>query len=108
MFRTVVAGFNGQSRQFVNVVRCLLILILRKIGWSTTVRDAMIALFTGFIVVYIGLTAIGVAFRGRSQELVPPTRVPNLEGDPHIQRYEAAPSPPLALIDSRTGVSIYG
>ena len=86
----------------------LLVLILRKIGWGTTTRDAMIALFTGFIVVYVGLTAIGVAFRGRSQELVPPTRVPNLEGDPHIQRYEAAPSPPLALIDSRTGVSIYG
>ena len=84
----------------------LLILILRKIGWSTTVRDAMIALFTGFIVVYIGLTIIGVAFRGRSQQLVPPTRVPNLEGDPRIQRYEVAPSPQLALIDSRTGVSI--
>lgn len=86
----------------------LLILILRKLGWGTTVRDAMIALFTGFIVVYLGLTIIGVAFRGRSQKLVPPTHVPNLEGDPHIQRYEAAPSSPLALIDSRTGVSIYG
>jgi len=86
----------------------LLVLILRKIGWGTTVRDAMIALFTGFIVVYVGLTAIGVAFRGRAQQLVPPTHVPNLESDPHIQRYEEAPSSPLALIDSRTGVSIYG
>ena len=86
----------------------LLVLILRKIGWGTTTRDAMIALFTGFIVVYVGLTAIGVAFRGRSQQLAPPWDVPNLEGDPHIQRYEAAPSSPLALIDSRTGVSIYG
>lgn len=86
----------------------LLIFILRKLGWAHTVRDAMIALFTGFIIVYIGLTIIGVAFRGRSQALVPPTHVPNLEDDPHIQRWVPPPqSPALALIDARTGAPLY-
>jgi hypothetical protein len=63
----------------------------------------MIALFTGFIVVYVGLTTIGVAFRGESQELVPPTRVPNLEGDPSIRYYVPPPDDQYALIDTRTG-----
>jgi hypothetical protein len=85
----------------------LLILILRKIGWAHTTRDAMIALFTGFIIVYLGLTVIGVAFRGESQELVPPTRVPNLEGDPSIRIYEPPPEAPRALIDTRTGIPLH-
>jgi hypothetical protein len=86
----------------------VLIFTLGKLGWSHTVRDAMIALFTGFIVVYVGLTTIGVAFRGESQELVPPTRVPNLEGDPSIRRYEPPPESPLSIIDRRTGSEFHG
>jgi hypothetical protein len=86
----------------------LLIVILRKIGWAHTVRDAMIALFTGFIVVYLGLTIIGVAFRGESQELVPPTRVPNLEGDPSIYRYVPPPEQQLTIVDTRTGARFHG
>ena len=86
----------------------LLVVMLRKIGWSTTTRDAMIALFTGFIVVYVGLTTIGVAFRGESQQLVPPTRVPNLEEYPQYRRYVPAPEMPLVLIDTRTGMPLDG
>ncbi len=86
----------------------LLVVLLRKIGWGTTTRDAMIALFTGFIVVYVGLTAIGVAFRGESQQLVPPTRVPNLEEYPQYRRYVPAPETPLVLIDTRTGMPLHG
>ncbi|HYM15817.1 MAG TPA: hypothetical protein VEZ14_09670 [Dehalococcoidia bacterium] len=69
----------------------LMIIILVKIGWAHTVRDAMIALFTGFILVYFALTIVGAAFRGHAQNLVPPNHVPNLEGDPHIQRQVPSP-----------------
>jgi hypothetical protein len=86
----------------------LLIVLLRKMGWAHTVRDGMIALFTGFIVVYVGLTAIGVAFRGPSQKLVPPTRVPNLEEYPQYKRYVPPAETPLVLIDIRTGMPLHG
>jgi hypothetical protein len=80
----------------------LLMFILFKIGWASTVRDGMIALFTGFILTYLALTIIGAAFRGKGQELVPPTRVPNLEEFPNIMR-EAPPAQEFALFDVRTG-----
>ncbi len=80
----------------------LMIFILKKLGWANTVRDAMIALFTGFILVYVALTIIGVAFRGRGQQLVPPTSVPNLEKDPSI--YRQVPSAPrYGLYDPGSG-----
>ncbi len=81
----------------------LMILILVKLGWATTVRDAMIALFTGFILVYFALTIVGAAFRGHAQALVPFWHVPNLDEDPHIQRM--APRQPHAaygLVDPGT------
>lgn len=79
----------------------LMVFILFKVKWALTVRDAMIALFTGFILVYFALTIVGVAFRGRGQNLVPFWKVPNLEGAPNIQR-SAPPSPDtqFVLIDS--------
>jgi menaquinol-cytochrome c reductase cytochrome b/c subunit len=83
----------------------ILLGILWKLGWMTTTRDAMLALFTGFILVYLALTIIGAAFRGRGQQLVPFWKVPNLEHDPGVQRQV----PPdwdgqrYALIDTRTG-----
>ena len=83
----------------------LMIYILHKIGWAHTVRDAMIALFTGFIVVYFALTIVGAAFRGKGQSLVPPYRVPNLEKDPSILRQVEPPSSHLVLADPRTLVS---
>jgi quinol---cytochrome c reductase cytochrome c subunit, bacillus type len=86
----------------------LLIVMLRKMGWAHTVRDGMIALFTGFIVVYVGLTTIGVAFRGESQQLVPPTRVPNLEEYPQYRHYVPPPDTPLVIIDTRTGMPLHG
>jgi hypothetical protein len=86
----------------------LLIVMLRKLGWAHTVRDAMIALFTGFIVVYVGLTVIGVAFRGESQALVPPTHVPNLEEYPQYRHQVPATETPFVLIDSRTGMPLDG
>jgi quinol---cytochrome c reductase cytochrome c subunit, bacillus type len=69
----------------------LMILILVKIGWAHSVRDAMIALFTGFILTYVALTIVGAAFRGKSENLVPPNHVPNLDKDPHIQRQVQPP-----------------
>ncbi len=79
--------------------------ILYKIGWAMTTRDAMIALFTGFMLTYVALTIIGAAFRGKGQTLVPPTRVPNLEEYPNILR-ETDIAPAFVLIDSRTGAQI--
>jgi hypothetical protein len=80
----------------------LMIFILKKLGWAHTMRDNVIAIFTGFILVYFALTIIGAAFRGRGQELVPPNHVPNLDDDPSIQRQ--VPQPPrFVLLDRRTG-----
>ena len=84
------------------VPAAVLIGILWKIGWLHTVRDAWLAIFTGFIMVYLSLTIIGAAFRGRGQLLVPTPRVPNLEGDPSIQRQVPLPTSPYVLIDRRT------
>jgi len=80
----------------------LMILILKKIGWSHSMRDNVIAIFTGFILVYTALTMIGVAFRGKDQNLVPTPRVPNLEDDPHIQRQLPAGAI-YGLYDPRSG-----
>ena len=79
--------------------------ILYKIGWAMTTRDALIALFTGFMLTYVALTIIGAAFRGKGQTLVPPTHVPNLEEYPNILR-ETDIAPAFVLIDSRTGAQI--
>ncbi len=81
----------------------LMLFILRKLGWLHTVRDAVIALFTGFITVYFALTIVGAAFRGPGQNLVPPSHVPNLEDDPSIFRQVQPSASPFALIDTRSG-----
>ena len=58
----------------------LLIFILRRLRWVTTTRDVMVALFTGFVVVYWIMTIVGAAFRGAGQDLVLPWDVPRPEG----------------------------
>jgi len=78
----------------------LMIAILRKIGWAHSMRDAMIALFTGFILVYFALTIVGAAFRGHAQALVPYWHVPNLDEDPHIQRMVPDQAHPEYVIQS--------
>lgn len=74
----------------------VMLFALFKMGWASTVRDAFIALFTGFMLTYLALTLIGAAFRGKGQELVPPTHVPNLEEFPNISR-EVEPSSPYVV-----------
>lgn len=76
----------------------LMLFILHKMKWATTMRDNMIALFTGFILVYFALTIVGVGFRGRAQTLVPPTRVPNLDKDPRIERQVMPPQDQFATL----------
>ncbi len=49
----------------------LLILLKHRYGEFNR-RDAMIALFTGFIVVWLTMTFIGVSFRGQGMQLLPP------------------------------------
>jgi len=53
-----------------------LLAIIRIWLGRLTRRDAMIALFTGFIVVYVVMTIAGTAFRGEGMELVWPWEVP--------------------------------
>ncbi len=57
----------------------LLIVTLKKIGWVVTTRDGAIAIFTGFMTVYLVLTIIGAGFRGAGQDLVLPWDVPNID-----------------------------
>jgi quinol-cytochrome oxidoreductase complex cytochrome b subunit len=52
----------------------LLLWIKRWLGHLTK-RDAMVAIFTGFIAVYVVLTIFGTAFRGQGMELLPPWEV---------------------------------
>lgn len=50
----------------------LLLLLLKRRYGRLTRRDAMIAMFTGFMAVWFETTAVGVAFRGQGMELLPP------------------------------------
>ena len=44
----------------------------RRLGWIRSRRDTAILIFSGFIAVYIVLTAVGQFFRGEAQELRAP------------------------------------
>jgi menaquinol-cytochrome c reductase cytochrome b/c subunit len=50
----------------------LLLLIIKRWLGHLTKRDAVIALFTGFIAVYVVLTIVGTSLRGQGMELLPP------------------------------------
>ncbi len=52
----------------------MLLLLKHRYGQFTR-RDAMIALFTGFMVVWTEMTFIGVSFRGQGMALLPPWEV---------------------------------
>jgi len=90
----------------MTLLPALMVLILFRLGWASTTRDAMIALFTGFILVYAALTIVGVAFRGQGQNLVPPTHVPNLEHNPAI--YHAPADGHYELIEQGTPGRMHG
>jgi menaquinol-cytochrome c reductase cytochrome b/c subunit len=62
------------------VLPIILVYILWRIAWVNNRRDVMIALFSGFIMVFWVLTIIGAAFRGEGQDLVPPWQVPRIDG----------------------------
>lgn len=47
----------------------LIVLILWRIGWVVTQRDALLAIFSAFVAAYGVLTLVGTAFRGQGQEL---------------------------------------
>jgi hypothetical protein len=60
----------------------IMIYTLWKMGWVLTRRDALLALFSGFIGAYAILTVVGTAFRGQGQELVFPWDLKVSEGIP--------------------------
>ncbi|MCC7366255.1 MAG: hypothetical protein IT303_18000 [Dehalococcoidia bacterium] len=60
----------------------LMIYAMWKAGWVLTRRDALLALFSGFIGAYGILTLVGTAFRGQGQELVFPWELKVSEGIP--------------------------
>ncbi|MFN0149066.1 MAG: menaquinol-cytochrome C reductase [Dehalococcoidia bacterium] len=60
----------------------IMIFTLWKLGWVKTRRDALLALFSGFVGAYGVLTLVGTAFRGESQELVFPWELTVAEGIP--------------------------
>jgi hypothetical protein len=60
----------------------LMIFVLWRIGWVVTRRDALLALFSGFVAAYGVLTLVGTAFRGQGQELVFPWELKVSEGIP--------------------------
>lgn len=60
----------------------LMIFALWRLGWVETRRDALLALFSGFVGAYGILTLVGTAFRGQGQELVFPWELKVSEGIP--------------------------
>lgn len=60
----------------------IMIFTMWKLGWVQTRRDALLALFSGFIGAYGVLTVVGTAFRGQGQELVFPWELKVSEGIP--------------------------
>jgi hypothetical protein len=61
---------------------CIMIYTMWRIGWVETRRDALLALFSGFVGAYGILTLVGTAFRGPGQELVFPWDLNVSEGIP--------------------------
>jgi hypothetical protein len=61
---------------------CLMIYAMWRMGWVVNRRDALIALFSGFVTAYGVLTLCGTAFRGQGQELVFPWDLQVSEGIP--------------------------
>jgi len=60
----------------------IMIYAMWRAGWVETRRDALLALFSGFIGAYGILTLAGTAFRGQGQELVFPWELKVSEGIP--------------------------
>lgn len=60
----------------------VMIYTMWKMGWVLTRRDALLALFSGFLGAYGVLTVVGTAFRGQGQELVFPWELRVSEGIP--------------------------
>jgi hypothetical protein len=54
----------------------LLLAIIYRWTGHLTKHDAMIAIFTGFISVFVVLTVVGTAMRGPGMELLPPWEIP--------------------------------
>jgi menaquinol-cytochrome c reductase cytochrome b/c subunit len=53
----------------------LLVLIVKRI-WDANTREWIIAIFTGFIAVYLVLTVVGTSMRGPGMDLFAPWAVP--------------------------------
>jgi len=60
----------------------LMIFAMWRLGWVVTRRDALLALFSGFVGAYGILTMVGTGFRGQGQELVWPWQLNPTEGIP--------------------------
>ena len=60
----------------------IMIYAMWRLGWVQTRRDALLALFSGFVGAYGILTLVGTAFRGQGQELVFPWELKVSEGIP--------------------------
>ena len=73
---------QGIPTAFLVGLPSLMIFIMWKVGWIVSRRDALIALFSGFVAAYGVLTLVGTAFRGQGQQLVFPWELKVSEGIP--------------------------
>ena len=73
---------QGIPTAFLVGLPALMIYGMWKVGWVVTRRDALIALFSGFVAAYGVLTLVGTAFRGQGQDLVFPWELKVSEGIP--------------------------
>lgn len=60
----------------------IMIYVMWRLGWVVSRRDALLALFSGFVGAYGVLTMVGTGFRGQGQELVLPWELNPTEGIP--------------------------
>lgn len=61
---------------FFSVFPVILVILLRVVFKGINLSEVIIALFTGFVIVYAVLTFVGTAMRGPGMELFPPWAVP--------------------------------
>jgi menaquinol-cytochrome c reductase cytochrome b/c subunit len=73
---------QGIPMAFLVGLPSIMLWVMWRIGWINNRRDALIALFSGFVGAYGVLTMVGTGFRGQGQELEWPWQLHSLEGFP--------------------------
>jgi menaquinol-cytochrome c reductase cytochrome b/c subunit len=74
----IIVGWTIPILSFI-IFPLLLVILLKLVFKGLDLSETIIALFTGFVMVYAVLTFVGTAMRGHGMDLYPPWAVPPVE-----------------------------